>query len=508
MGMFSSLFGSAGSDKADKLRQQAMDSFNAVKTPDLSALQVQLQKAVIAGQITPEQAEAQLLNSNAFNDIKSDPSLVGAQKQALQSLQDIGNGGGLTALDKAGIQDITDIQEQENKSAGDSVIANARARGMGNSNLSAVQRLISQQGSADRAAKRGLGIASDAEARALDALKSAGTQATGMRAEDQSEQQAKAVAQNDIDKFNAANRTDVSKFNTANDLSAQGANVGNAQHVEDMNTTNKNAEIVNNANANQTVFNDEMAKAAGKSGVLQNWANSAQQTQDKETGADLGLTSGLISAGASAVNPIAGAMSTGATSGVTDQASANYKPKIAPNQYASLGYSEGGEVKQTSESNPNTSSMEEEYDKFMQTFACGGTVNMSDGGRVTVKPGKKDESKPLPITAKGEHDWQLNDTNNEPIGDFQNYVDAAQFAEKVKSKQSPIQDFLNGGKVTGTAPVEGDSPKNDIVPARLSPGEVVVPRTDVAELEKKLGSPLEEALKRLKQNPQVGSVRG
>ncbi len=502
MGMFSSLFGSAGSDKADKLRQQAMDSFNAVKTPDLSALQVQLQKAVVAGTITPEQAEAQLINSNAFNDIKNDPALVGAQKQALQSLQDTASQGGLTAIDKARLQDVTDQQNQENKSSSDAIIANARARGMGNSNLSAVNRLISEQGSADRAAKSGLGVASDAEARALAAIQAAGSQATGMRAQGQSEQQAKATAQNDIDKFNAANSTDINKFNTSNDLSAQGANVANAQNVSNTNTANKNAEIVNNANANQMVFNDELQKAAGQSGVLQNWANSAQDTQNKETGANLGLTSGLISAGAGAVNPIAGALTAAGSSGVTDQAPSDYKPKIAPNQYASLGYSNGGEVKEPQ------GSMEDEYHKFVQNFCNGGTVNMADGGKVTVKPGKKDETKPLPIMPKGEHDWELKDPNNEPIGDFPSYVEAAQFAEKVKDKQPHIQDFLNGGKVPGEPVVQGNSPKNDTVPARLSPGEVVVPRTDVAQLEKKLGSPLEEALKRLKQNPQVGSVRG
>lgn len=34
-----------------------------------------------------------------------------------------------------------------------------------------------------------------------------------------------------------------------------------------------------------------------------------------------------------------------------------------------------------------------------------------------------------------------------------------------------------GGKVPGSAAVEGDSPKNDSVPAQLSPGEIVVPRS-------------------------------
>lgn len=37
--------------------------------------------------------------------------------------------------------------------------------------------------------------------------------------------------------------------------------------------------------------------------------------------------------------------------------------------------------------------------------------------------------------------------------------------------------FSNGGKIDGQAPVQGDHPANDTVPAMLSPGEIVVPRS-------------------------------
>lgn len=44
----------------------------------------------------------------------------------------------------------------------------------------------------------------------------------------------------------------------------------------------------------------------------------------------------------------------------------------------------------------------------------------------------------------------------------------------------PATNFLRGGPVPGRAPVPGNSPKNDVVPARLSPGEFVVNRADMA----------------------------
>lgn len=489
MGMFSSLFGSAGSDKADKLRQQALDAFDAIKTPDLSALQVQLQKAVIAGTITPEQAEASLLNSNAFNDIRTDPSLMGAQKQALQQLQDTANAGGLDAIDKSKLQDITDTQNQENKSANEAILANARARGMGNSNLTAVSRLIAEQGAADRAAKSGTDVAAQAQARALAALQAAGQLGGSMEAQQYGEQAQKAQAQNAIDQFNAANKTDLSKFNVANNLSAQGANVANAQNVENANTATQNAQILNNANANQTVYQDDLAKAQGKAGVLNGWANSAQETKDKETGANLALTGGLINGASTALGygmagPAGGAVASTAT---PIASGAGYNEKH--NNGTEFTFSDGGKVPDPS------GSLEDEYHKFVQNFCNGGTVNMADGGKVQIKPAKKS----LPINPKGQ-DWTLGDDNNEPIGNFKNYADAAQYAEKVRSKQ----DEGFSGEVPGTAPVPGDSPANDIVDAKLSPGEVVIPRS-VAD---KIGDPLVEALKRLKQNPNVAAVRG
>lgn len=41
----------------------------------------------------------------------------------------------------------------------------------------------------------------------------------------------------------------------------------------------------------------------------------------------------------------------------------------------------------------------------------------------------------------------------------------------------------NGGKIGGKAPVSGDSPKNDVVPAMLSPGEIVIPRSKASDPE-------------------------
>lgn len=46
-----------------------------------------------------------------------------------------------------------------------------------------------------------------------------------------------------------------------------------------------------------------------------------------------------------------------------------------------------------------------------------------------------------------------------------------------------IPSFEEGGEVPGEAPFPGDNPMNDTVVARLSPGEIVIPRSEVNEME-------------------------
>lgn len=77
-------------------------------------------------------------------------------------------------------------------------------------------------------------------------------------------------------------------------------------------------------------------------------------------------------------------------------------------------------------------------------------------------------------------------------GSLNNYSDPSD--EAVKKGPSEISQFLSlahalgglisGGRVPGTPQVKGNSIKNDKVPALLSPGEVVVPRTSASDPEK------------------------
>ena len=359
MALFDALFGSPTSDAAQKARQDALNAFNAVQTPDLKALQVQLQKEVVAGTLTPEQASSQLLSSNAFNEIATDPSLVGAQKQAIQQLQQIGTQGGLTAVDKAQLNDINNQQNQQNQSQNQATMQQMQQRGMGNSGINQVNQLVNEQGSADRAANSGLNVAAQAQARALQALQGAGSQAGALQGQEYSQAANKAQSQNAIDLFNkqTLNSTNLYNVNAANQ--AQAANLQNAQNTSNANTGIANTQAQTNADAVQKQYQDALQKAQGIAGIDTGAANAAQQNASQSYGANVGLTSGLIQAGAKAAVPALGAMTSGSTSAPTGSIDNGSGVSGSTNPYGDSmqQFAEGGEVTCDHPSHPDHMAM-------------------------------------------------------------------------------------------------------------------------------------------------------
>lgn len=78
------------------------------------------------------------------------------------------------------------------------------------------------------------------------------------------------------------------------------------------------------------------------------------------------------------------------------------------------------------------------------------------------------------------------DASSAASQDSQNYnqaIDPSETNESISQGDTQYKarggqmDYRSGGKVPGKSKVKGDSPKNDIVPARLSPGEIVLPRS-------------------------------
>jgi len=68
----------------------------------------------------------------------------------------------------------------------------------------------------------------------------------------------------------------------------------------------------------------------------------------------------------------------------------------------------------------------------------------------------------------------------------------------------PTVAAAHGGRIDGVAPYQGDTPKNDVVPANLSPGEIVIPRSAAGS--KKEAKKFIDALDDWDEEPSYGKV--
>ncbi len=379
------------SEQAMKMREEARRAIEAVYTPNVDSMKVNLDKLIQQGIITPEEAQASLVEHNAYDDINVDPRLRGAQMEALQGLQDVYHGGGMTAIDKSRLQQIQDEQSTFEKGQREAILDNSRRRGTSGSGMEIAAQLISQQEGANRAGRAGLDVAAEAQKRALEAMTNAGQ--LGGQIEDRSygEDAKKAAAANAIAEFNASNTQQVNMANTNAKNAAKAMNLSESQRIADTNTTNENTNRTRNADLLQRDYENRMNKATNVANAMNGQASS----MDTRYGQDQAFNGGLISL--------------------------------------------GGQLYSASQNNSN--------DKL-----------------------KTNTSSP----------WYA-----------------------AKGGRVPEKDcYADGGKIPGEAEFPGDDFRNDKVDAKLSPGELVVPRSQADDVEEFMGS-----LPRTENKPSVEAVK-
>lgn len=220
--------------------KRLMDYFGNQTPPNLINLIPQLEEMVIAGQLTPEQAAAHLADESAAAGVRAPQELVDAQFASLRQMQDIATQGGLTAMDKAQLEEIRAQVAGEERAARQAIMQNAAERGVAGSGLEMAQRLISQQGAAERSSKMGTDVAALAQQRALQAMAQSGTLAGSMRSADVEEQMNRARAIDAINQFNVNVRNQTEQANVAARNAAQAANLQNAQNISNANVALRN----------------------------------------------------------------------------------------------------------------------------------------------------------------------------------------------------------------------------------------------------------------------------
>ena len=433
---------------AQQAYEKALAQYTAIGIPTAQAQQLALQSPSVQGILNPQMQTAVSQGPNAMAGIQTDPRLAQAQMNALQSLQQTGQQG-LTAVTQAQL-DAANRQVNQNQQAHANAITQGLAqRGAAGGGLELAAQLENAQSGADQAGQQSDRTMAMAQQNMLNATSQAGQLGGQMQAQQFGQQSQIAQAQNAINQFNALQQAGVQQQNVQAANQAQAANLANKQSVANQGVATSNAQQQYNQQLQQQYLQNQLQLAGGISGQQQNYGNFMNQLGNSIAGQAQGIGAG-IGQMASPASSLYKSFGSSSPSSNTSNPYAN-----APISAASGGptgasnvYSGGPGRAQMLLAHGGVVPKPHVLDAFcgggpVGAYSLGGEVGYAYGGQTgTSAPGQYDSS--------GKHMAEAGVT---------------------------IPAFTGGGDVPGKAPVAGDSKKNDVVHALLSPGEVVIPRS-------------------------------
>lgn len=264
----------------------------------------QLQNLNLQNYAAPEDLQylgdlnAEEMSPSELRNILTDPRLQTAQYDTLNQLKQQIDQGGLTAIDRAQLNDIQSQQTSVDKGQREAILQQAQMRGLGGSGVSLAQQLQGQQASANQASQQAMQVAAQAQqARQQAALQRAGL-AGSMQAQSFGQQAEQAAAQDAINSFNVANRNAANErnLNTRQGISSQ--NTGNRNQTSQMNTGLANqANIYNTTQRPVQQYGMQSGQMGAVAGGLQNAGQMQNQNANAQYGANAQLTGALLSAG-------------------------------------------------------------------------------------------------------------------------------------------------------------------------------------------------------------------
>ncbi len=304
------LFGGNTDDedrKAEEASQRALEEWEGIKTPDLQPIEFDQYDwqgdyaapasveapTIDAGEdvsfegFDPRLADTATVDGTAFDDVSVDPRLKDAQMGSLSALDDIIQGGGMTARERADMGRVQSDVATADRGRRDAILQGMQSRGMGGSGMELLAQLQSSQAATDRASQSGLDIQAQAQDRALQALMSKGDMAGNIRGQDYGEQSNAAAARDAIAKFNtgavnsgsqfnASTANDAARFNADGSLKTAMYNKGNEIGVKTANAGN-----AFDASKTNAAYTNDAAKSNW--GGRQATANANTDTANKQT---------------------------------------------------------------------------------------------------------------------------------------------------------------------------------------------------------------------------------
>lgn len=295
IGALGDFISGGASGKANASLNAAAQKFDGIETPSLEQMRIELDRAVSAGEMTPEEATLFLQEQSDLAGFTQDPRLKQAQISALDGLTQMSSGE-LSDGDKAALSQISSQERTAEKGQRDAILQQANMRGAGGSGLELAQQLLNQQQSAQRQSQRDTDVAGMAQQRALQAMSQSGQLAGSIGQQDLNTAGAVSQAKDSINRFNTQSRQQTNQGNVDARNTAQSANLGNRQNMLNQNTAIANQERGQNAANVQQDFNNRFSKVSGQAGVDASRADMQMRQGD----ANQKLFGNLLQSGATA----------------------------------------------------------------------------------------------------------------------------------------------------------------------------------------------------------------
>lgn len=285
------LFSGGANSSAEDVLKNELGNLNNLTTPTAVQLTMpELEKYVVAGVITPDQAKAYLASGTAFDKTTADNAGLDTELSAIGQLQNIVNSGGADAEEQANIQGILNTLGTTERGANEAIVNQNARQGIANSGLTMAAKLQNEQDAATNANTNALSTGAAEEARNLAAIQAVGSLGGNVQGQEYTQEANKASASDAIAKFNAQQNQDISKVNTTASNAVKAANLANAQDVANKNTDTAQTEEKSIPAAQQQAFEDALQKATAGTKGAEDLAN--QQTQTGQQNA--GILGGLI----------------------------------------------------------------------------------------------------------------------------------------------------------------------------------------------------------------------
>lgn len=206
----------------------------------MTPAQYNIVKAVQQGKMTPVQAAAAVQKDSEMKGVNTDLASIEGMRTALGQLSTIAENKGMTDADRAQFQQAMNLANSNAASQRQAQIQQLQMQGNAGTGSELAARLAGGQQIANAGSAAGATLATNAQARALDAIKSGLAGNKDLNAQLFEQQAAKAQAQDLVNNFNAQAKqaanlqnatagtaANLTNFTTANDIERANAAAGN-----------------------------------------------------------------------------------------------------------------------------------------------------------------------------------------------------------------------------------------------------------------------------------------